>query len=149
MAGKRGLLATPLAAWEREGLKTALVKVGLPADDVNHAHLLFWRFESAADIPVGFGGLEIHGGDALLRSIVTLPPMRRMGMGSAIVAALEGEARAHNCRAIYLVTTSEAHFFGRLDYAACTRSAAPDLIRHSLHFGRLCCASAKVMVKQI
>jgi N-acetylglutamate synthase-like GNAT family acetyltransferase len=149
MAGKRALLATPLAAWERDGLKTALVRVGLPADDVSHPHLLFWRFESSADIPVGFGGLEIHGVDALLRSIVTLPPVRRMGMGSAIVAALEGEARARNCRAMYLVTMSDAHFFGRLDYAACARSAVPGPIRHSLHFARLCCASAKVMVKQI
>lgn len=58
---RRRLLATPLAAWERDGLKAALVKAGLPADDVGDARPLFWRFETAEDIPVGFGGLEIHG----------------------------------------------------------------------------------------
>ena len=149
MAGVHGLLATPLATWEREGLKTALVKAGLPADDVDDPHLLFWRFESSADIPAGFGGLEIHAGDALLRSVVTLPPLRRIGMGSAIVTTLEGEARSLKCRAIYLVTTSEADFFGRLGYAACARSDVRDAIRDSRHFTRLCCASGTVMVKQV
>jgi N-acetylglutamate synthase-like GNAT family acetyltransferase len=148
MAAMRGLLATPLAAWERDGLKAALVKAGLPADDVNDARLLFWRFETAADIPAGFGGIEIHAGDALLRSVVTLPPLRRIGLGSAIVAALEVEARSHKCRSIYLVTTSEAGFFGRLGYAACARGDVPDAIRRSPHFARLCCASGTVMVKQ-
>ena len=144
----RGLVATPLASWEREGLKAALVKAGLPSEDVTDPKCLFWRFETVADVPAGFGGLEIHAGDSLLRSIVTLPPVRRMGIGSAIVGALEGEARALKCRSIYLVTTSEAGFFGRLGYAACARSDVPEAIRQSSHFGSLCCASGTVMVKQ-
>jgi N-acetylglutamate synthase-like GNAT family acetyltransferase len=148
MAGRRGLLATPLAAWERDGLKAALVKAGLPADDVGDAHLLFWRFETAADIPAGFGGIELHGGDALLRSVVTLPPLRGIGMGGAIVATLESEARSLKCRSIYLVTTSEAGFFEHLGYAPCARSDVPDAIRRSPHFGRLSCASGTVMVKR-
>ena len=143
-----GLLATPLAACERDGLRTALVKAGLPADDVDAPHLLFWRFESPADIPAGFGGIEMHGNDALLRSVVTLPPLRRIGLGRAIVAALEVEARSLKCRTIYLVTTSEAQFFRRLGYVACDRDRVPEAIRRSHHFGRLCCASGTVMVKQ-
>src|SRR5262245_33232278 len=141
MAAMRGLIATPLASWEREGLKTALVKAGLPADDLADPKSLFWRFETVADVPAGFGGLQIHGRDALLRSVVTLPPVRRMGIGSAIVNALEGEARALKCRSIYLVTTSEAVFFGRLGYATCARSDVPEAIRQSSHFARLCCAN--------
>src|SRR5256885_16943217 len=122
---RRGLLATPLAAWERDGLKAALVKAGLPADDVGDARLLFWRFETT-DIPVGFGGLEIHGSDALLRSLVTLPPLRQIGMGAAMVAVLETEARALNCYAIYLLTASDAKFFGRLGYCPCARRDVPE-----------------------
>ena len=38
---KRRLLALPLAVWEREGLKSALVKAGLPADDVGDPRQLF------------------------------------------------------------------------------------------------------------
>jgi amino-acid N-acetyltransferase len=148
MPAMGGLLVMPLAAWERDGLKAALVRAGLPADDIGDPHLLFWRFETPADVPAGFGGLEIHNGDALLRSIVTLPPVRRMGMGSAMVAALEIEARALNCRSIYLVTTSEADFFRRLGYTACSRNDVPEAIVQSPHFSRLCCASGTVMVKQ-
>ena len=148
MAGMRGLLGTPLAAWERDGLKAALVKAGLPADDVDDAHVLFWRFETATDIPAGFGGIEMHAGNALLRSVVTLPPLRGIGMGSAIVAALESEARLLKCRCIYLVTTSSADFFERLGYTPCARSDVPDAIRCSHHFGQLCCATGTVMVKQ-
>jgi N-acetylglutamate synthase-like GNAT family acetyltransferase len=147
MIAMRGLLATPLAAWERDGLKAALVKTGLPADDIGDPHLLFWRFESRANVPAGFGGLEIHNSDALLRLVVTLPPVRRIGMGSAIVAALEIEARALKCRSIYLVTTSQAGFFGRLGYTACSRCNVPQAIQKSPHFSRLCCASGTVMVK--
>src|SRR5262249_8905446 len=135
---RRGrLLATPLAAWERDGLTAALVKAGLPAEEVGAARLLFWRFETVEDIPVGFGGLEIHGSDALLRSLVTRPPLRQLGMGAAMVAVLETEARALKCRAIYLLTTSDANFFGRLGYAPCPRAEVPEPILPSPHFAEL------------
>jgi hypothetical protein len=69
------LFALPLATWEREGLKAALARAGLPADDVVHDGPLFWRFERD-DVPVGFAGIEVHGTDALLRSLITMPPAR-------------------------------------------------------------------------
>jgi N-acetylglutamate synthase-like GNAT family acetyltransferase len=149
MAAPRRLQATPLAAWEREGLKSALAKAGLPVDDVGDPQLLFWRFESYEDVPVGFGGLEIHDFDALLRSVVTLPPLRQVGMGAAIVAALETEARARQCRAIYLLTTSQVDYFAALGYAPCRRSDVPQGIRDSRQFSALCPASADVMVKRV
>jgi N-acetylglutamate synthase-like GNAT family acetyltransferase len=148
MAGMRGLLATRLAVWERDGLKTALVKAGLPAEDVDDPHLLFWRFESSADIPVGFGGLELHPPDALLHSVVTLPPLRMTGMGSAIVEALEAEARVHKCRSIYLVTLSEADFFCHLGYARCMPKDVPDTIRRSRQFAMLDSSTATAMIKR-
>src|SRR5258706_9318570 len=60
MADARRLIRTPLAAWEREGIKAALIRAGLPADDVDDPYVLTWRFETYEDVPVGFGGLEIH-----------------------------------------------------------------------------------------
>ena len=143
------LQASPLAIWERDGLKSALLGAGLPAGDVDDPRHLFWRFETFEDIPVGFGGLEIHGHDALLRSIVTLPQLRQLGMGGAIVAKLETEARAHGCAAIYLLTMSEADFFAELGYAACERDRLPDAIRASGQFASLCPPSAIAMVKRI
>ena len=145
----RRLIATPLAAWEREGVKAALVKAALPADDVDDPRVLFWRFETLDAIPVGFGGLEIFRSDALLRSLVTLPPLRQTGMGAAMVAMLEIEARALKCRAVYLLTTSDTNFFARLGYAACARDDVPAEVRTSRQFAALCPPTAKAMVKRI
>ncbi len=146
MAARR-LIRTPLAAWERDGLAAALVNAGLPADDVGDPHLLFWRFETYEDVPVGFGGLELHGEDALLRSVVTLPPLRQVGMGAAIVSALEVEARAHNCRAIYLLTAADRNFFAKLGYASCARADLPQAVRAGSQFAAL--PGAAAMVKRI
>ena len=145
----RRLIATPLATWEREGVKAALVKAALPADDVDDPHVLLWRFETLDAIPVGFGGLEVFGSDALLRSLVTLPPLRQTGMGAAMVAMLEIEARALKCRAIYLLTGSDTRFFARLGYAACAHDGVPAEVRASRQFAALCPPTAKAMVKHI
>jgi N-acetylglutamate synthase-like GNAT family acetyltransferase len=143
------LSATPLATWERDGVKAALTKAGLPADDVDSATLLFWRFETDDLTPVGFGGLEIHGEHALLRSVVTLPPMRRRGVGRGIVKALEAEAQFAGCRAIWLLTTTTGELFGRLGYEPCERTNVPAAIRQMQQFAVLCPASATVMTKSL
>jgi N-acetylglutamate synthase-like GNAT family acetyltransferase len=145
----RRLIATPLAAWERDGVGAALVKAGLPADDIGDPYVLLWRFETYEDVPIGFGGLEIYGDDALLRSVVTLPPLRQVGMGAAIVAALEAEAQARRCRAVYLLTTSEADFFTRLGYRPCARDDVPEGLRASRQFAALCPPTATAMVKKV
>jgi amino-acid N-acetyltransferase len=80
---------------------------------------------------------------------VTLPPVRQVGMGAAMVAMLETEARALKCRSVYLLTTSEMKFFERLGYAACARTAVPEAVRASRQFAALCPATATSMVKRI
>src|SRR5262249_11797686 len=84
-----------------------------------------WRYETLSDVPVGFGGMEIHDRDALLRSVVTLPPLRHAGMGRAIVAALEAEAAIHHCQSMYLLPTGAAEFFSGVGYRPCARERIP------------------------
>ena len=142
------LFAQPLATWERDGLKATLARAGLPVDDVGGDGPLFWRFERD-DMPVGFAGIEVHGSDALLRSLVTLPPLRLQGIGGAMVEKMEVEARARGARAIYLLTETSADFFAGLGYAPCARDRVPAAIAATAQFARLCPASAIVMVKPI
>jgi amino-acid N-acetyltransferase len=142
----RGL---PLASWERDGLKTALRRAGLASDDVEEPQLLFWRYETLSDVPVGFGGLEIHDRDALLRSVVTLPPLRHAGMGRAIVTALEAEAAAHQCESVYVLTTEAADFFSRLGYRPCARERVPATLRASRVFAAPSPATATAMSKAL
>jgi N-acetylglutamate synthase-like GNAT family acetyltransferase len=140
--------ALPLAVWERDGLAAALARAGLPADDIQSDGPMFWRFENE-DVPVGFGGLQIFGDQALLRSVVTLPPVRKRGIGSAIVTALETEARALHCRVIWAVTETGASFFTQLGYRACERDEAPDVIRTTGEFARPRAGSGTCLTKRL
>ena len=147
MHGQRpALFALPLATWERDGLKATLTRAGLPVDDVEDDGPLFWRFERD-DMPVGFAGIEVHGADALLRSLVTLPPLRLQGVGGAMVDKMETEARARGARAIYLLTGDSVEFFSKRGYAPCTRERVPAAIAAAAPFaGR---AAETVMMKQV
>ena len=145
----RRLMATPLQVWERDGAGAALLRAGLPADDIDDPYVLLWRFETHEDVPVGFGGLELHGEDALLRSLVTLPPVRGRGVGAAMVAAIEFEARLHGCRSLWLITTTAVDFFAKLGFARCERAVVPAAIRESAQFSTLCPASADVLMKAL
>ena len=142
------VLALPLAPFERDGLRVALRRAGLSCEDLEQSGPVFWRFVNRDDVPVGFGGLELHGPDALLRSVVTLPPLRGAGFGRAIVAAIEQEARFYGCGTIYLLTT-ETEFFKRAGYAACSRTVVPEGLRTSSQFSSPACADAGPMVKQL
>jgi N-acetylglutamate synthase-like GNAT family acetyltransferase len=143
------LTSHPLRDGERAALAAALAKAKLPTADVEAPGRLFWRFETTDEVPVGFGGLEPYGDDALLRSLVTLPPVRGRGVGTAIVAALEFEARLHGCRNLWVITATAADFFERLGYARCARAVVPPAIRETTEFAELCPASANVLMKKL
>jgi N-acetylglutamate synthase-like GNAT family acetyltransferase len=140
-------VAIPLAVWERDGLAAALGKAGLPAEDVRSEGPLFWRFESD-DTPVGFGGLQLFGDQALLRSVVILPPLRNRGIGSMVVEGLETEAQALGCTAVWTVTDRALAFFNRLGYRACEPAEAPAAVRDSISF-RGAAAKAVCFTKQL
>jgi N-acetylglutamate synthase-like GNAT family acetyltransferase len=143
------LTAHPLRDGERGALAAALARADLPIADIEAPGRLFWRFETDDAVPVGFGGLEVHGEDALLRSLVTLPPVRGRGIGTAMVAALEFEARLHGCANLWLITTTAAEFYERLGYARCDRAVVPAAIAATGEFAELCPASADVLMKKL
>jgi N-acetylglutamate synthase-like GNAT family acetyltransferase len=142
------LFALPLATWERGGLKAALARAGLPADDVEQDGPLFWRFERD-DVPVGFAGIEVHGTDALLRSLITMPPVRHQGIGGAMIDKMEVEARARGANAIYLLTRDFVPFFARLGYAPIGRDRLPPAIATAGPFAEPSLGDATPMVKQV
>jgi N-acetylglutamate synthase-like GNAT family acetyltransferase len=143
------LTAHPLRTGERGALKAALSKAKLPTDDIEAPGRLFWRFETQDEMPVGFGGLEVHGEDGLMRSLVTLPPVRSRGVGTAMVTALEFEARLHGCRSLWLITTTAADFFARRGYARCERAVVSPGIRETAEFSTLCPDTADVLMKRL
>jgi N-acetylglutamate synthase-like GNAT family acetyltransferase len=143
------VMARPLSFEEREELRLALQKTQLPTDDIDEPGRLFWRFERRDQVPVGFGGLEVYGKDALMRSVLTSPLARKRGIGRAIVSGLELEAFVAGCRAIWLATTSAAGFFERLGYERRDRGEVPAAILQTRQLASLCPASATVMTKPL
>lgn len=100
----------------------------------------------ASSVMVGFRG---GGADRLLRSIVVLPDRRGHGLGQALVATLEQQARHLRVQRLHLLTTTAAPFFRTLGYADTDRGAAPPAIAASREFAALCPASAAYLVKAL
>lgn len=130
------------------GAVAALLEAaGLPTRDL-HASMLAHFFASGDPAaPSGVIGVELYGGDALLRSLVVRENERRRGTGRALVAAAETHACNAGVRSVYLLTETAAPFFSSLGYSALARENAPPAIRGTTQFSNLCPDSAHFMYK--
>ncbi|MBW9054815.1 arsenic resistance N-acetyltransferase ArsN2 [Rhizobium mesosinicum] len=131
-----------------DSLRAALAGAGLPVDDLADAGRSFYRF-SCDGATVGFGGLELYGEAALLRSIVVLPDRRGFGFGHAITLGLLDEAHRKGADAAYLLTESAAAFFQSLGFHPIARDEAPAAILTTRQAASLCPASAALMVRSL
>ncbi len=141
------LTATSLGPDEIAGLARFLDAASLPSADLADPGRLFFRIE--VDSLVGYGGLEGEGPDRLLRSIVILADRRGHGLGRALVAILERQARNLGVERLHLLTTTAAPFFRAIGYADADRGAAPPAVAASREFAALCPASAAYLVKAL
>ena len=121
---------------------------GLPSRDVRAKPECFFVAESEAGV-VGVGGVEVHGSDGLLRSVVVRETNRGQGYGRELCAALEDRARATGVETLYLLTTTAAAFFRRNGYEAISRDEVPASIQETTQFADLCPDSATVMRKEV
>lgn len=129
------------------GLAAALATAGLPPVEPAAGTQHYLRFDGDDGRILGYGGLELYGEAALLRSLVVLPQHRGRGHGRAIALALLADARARGARRAFLLTTTAAPLFERLGFRPLARSDAPPAIAASGEFARLCPASAVLMTR--
>ena len=130
-------------------LRTWLEQSGLPVDDLTEAHMAGFVVLCENDEPVGMVGLEAFGVIGLLRSLVVDEARRGAGFGRQVVAALEDRARQHGVRELWLLTIDADAWFADLGYAVATRDDAPDSIRQTPEFARLCPGDAILMRKAL
>jgi N-acetylglutamate synthase-like GNAT family acetyltransferase len=126
-----------------------LAGADLPFSDLTDEHLEHFFFTGSDSSPTGLVGLEIHGTDALLRSLVVCAPARAAGLGSVLVKHAEDYARSNQVHAIYLLTTTAESFFERRGYRRIDRGQAPPSIRSTREFATLCPASSALFIKQL
>ncbi|HEY7379465.1 MAG TPA: arsenic resistance N-acetyltransferase ArsN2 [Steroidobacteraceae bacterium] len=133
----------------REAAVALLEAAELPCADLTDAHMEHFFYSGPAPAPFGLVGLEFHGANALLRSLVVAPPQRSSGLGAALVAHAEAHARARGARSIFLLTTTAEAFFKRRGYVLAAREAAPEEIRATREFAEICPASSAFLCKTL
>ncbi|MBP2226754.1 arsenate reductase (glutaredoxin) [Azospirillum agricola] len=131
----------PLTDAERPALARLLAADNLPTDDLAEPGRRFWRVKDDQGT-LGYGGLEVYGADALLRSVVVPPERRGIGAGGAVVAAVRVEAGTLGVERLWLLTTGAAGFFERLGFRRVERASTPLAIQSSAQFAGLCPDSA-------
>lgn len=129
-------------------LRAALSAAKLPIADLGEPGRAFFRFDDNAGA-VAFGGVEGNGADRLLRSLVVVPDRRGAGLGRAVLALLEREARQLGAARLHLLTNTAAPFFRSNGYADADRTSAPPAVAGSREFTALCPASAAYLVKAL
>ena len=129
----------------------ALAATGLPSDDVGEDGRTFFHYRRLDDEGVGFGGFELYGADALLRSMVIEPPFRRRGNGRNLSALLMRRAHERGARQAYLLTdkADARAFFEAAGFRPIERAAAPPGILGTRQASELCPASATLLTKRI
>lgn len=114
--------ALDLAAW-----KALLAGEKLRTEDLGAAPG-FWLVAHESGQLVGGVGLEFGTDAALLRSLVVAPPLRRQGLGQALVEACAEESRKRGCTWLYAFSTEAPKFF----LASGFRETTPDEVEAAL-----------------
>lgn len=143
--------ATRLALLPIDGsaaeLRAALAAENLPVDDLRDAGRKLFRV-TRGSATVGFAGYELHGNDALLRSIVILPDQKGRGIGEAALQLLIEETMRVGARRGYLITTSARHFFEKHGFTPVDRGHVPEAILATRQATTLCPVSATILSRQ-
>jgi len=125
-----------------------LTAADLPHEDFA-GHLEHFLVARVGSRIVGAVGFELHGTEALLRSMVVAPEMRGGGLGGRMVAALTDEARRAGVSRFYLLTMTAEGFFAKREFQKISRESAPAVIAGTKEFNSLCPVSAVCMMRSL
>ncbi|MGD9812119.1 MAG: arsenic resistance N-acetyltransferase ArsN2 [Sphingobium sp.] len=150
IGGLSGATALTLEAIDGRApdFKAALDAAKLPTDDLTDDGRSFFRIKRG-DGTVGFGGYELHGENALLRSIVISPDLRGRGAGRFGTRLILKQAFEDGARRAYLLTETAAPFFEKLGFERIERADAPAEILATRQASALCASSAALLAKRL
>jgi N-acetylglutamate synthase-like GNAT family acetyltransferase len=98
---------------------------------------------------LGACGLEVHGRDGLLRSLVVDPAFRRQGAGDCLVRGVMSLAEHLELREIYALTTTAERYLARYGFEPCERVQAPEAIRGSWEVREGCPQTAALLRRSL
>ena len=135
----------PATAPDLEVVTQLLERAGLPTAGVSE-HLDRFVVAEEGGRVVGAAGLEAHGRDGVLRSVVVDPALRGSGLGGRLTEWVVGAARESGLGRLYLLTTTAEEYFPRHGFRRIQRQEASPEVQHSVEFREACPASAVAMV---
>jgi amino-acid N-acetyltransferase len=138
----------PALPADETGIRQLLQQADLPHEDFT-AHLLHFLVARQGGTIIGAIGFELHGRDALLRSLVVAPDWRGDGLGGALLRRIEEEAQRQGVQHFYLLTTTTEKFFARHWFQRVARESVPPAIAATPEFQSLCPASAVCMARPV
>jgi arsenate reductase len=146
-ANGRTLIEEPIASDAGE-LAQAMISAGLHTEDLAFPGRVFFRFLAGGEI-VGFGGYEPCGPDALVRSVVVLPPFRGRGFARELVGLIERHAQEGGALQLFLLTNTARALFERLGFTEVSRKDAPPAILATREASSLCRPTTTLMRKAL
>lgn len=130
-------------------VKRMLHTHNLPTDDLTEVNMFhFFGYGEKSDLK-GVIGLEVHGSDGLLRSLVVDTNAQGQGCGSSLYNQLETYAKSIGLRELYLLTETAEKYFEKKGFKSIPRDFASDPIKQTKEFSELCPDSATLMRKSI
>ena len=138
----------PARPADEAAVRGLLQQAALPHEDFA-AHLRHFLVARREGVAVGAVGFELHGTDALLRSLVVAPEWRAAGLGGELVRRLEETARRAGVRHFYLLTTTAEAFFARRLFEKIERESVPAALAATPEFQSLCPVSAMCMARPV
>lgn len=94
---------------------------------------------------VASAGIEVYGTAALLRSVAVNPAYRGRGLARTLVEQLLDRARRAGVHHAFLLTSTAADYFARLDFIPISDADVDPGVRASKEFESCCCAGAHAM----
>ena len=136
--------STRIRDTEHAAVDALIAAAGLPLDGIEswRAHQLVTRDRGGI---AATAALEIHGADAVLRSVAVAADRRGEGLGDAVVRAALVHARSAGVATVYLLTETAPEFFRRFGFEVVERAAAPPAIQESVEYCGVCPATATAM----
>lgn len=132
-------------AGDLEAAEAALRDSELPLDGLRDQFGDGYAVAEADGRVIGVEGIEVHGGDGLLRSAAVVSAWRGRGVGDALTRNRIEWARRRGLRSLYLLTTTAGDYFPRFGFTLAERDNAPDAVRKSREFADACPATARFM----
>jgi len=134
---------------EEDEARALIGGCGLDAEGVTDEMLRDFLLARKGSGIIGAVGLEFYGPDVLLRSLAVAEIRRGQGVAKLLAASAEKYARSRKAATVYLLTETADGFFAGQGFERIDRDKAPEKIRATAEFSRICPDSAVCMRKSL